>query len=970
MESVPRPNSVIADRYVVERELGRGGMATVFLARDQRHDAHVAIKVLHPELAPLFASERFAREIRITAGLQHPNVVPVLDSGVSGGLPFYTMPFVEGESLAARLHREGQLPIADALRITTSVADALAYAHDRGFVHRDIKPQNILLSQGHAVLADFGIARAMDSSGAERITESGVALGTAMYMSPEQASGGRIDGRSDIYALGCVLYEMLAGSPPFTGPTPQTVLARHAVDPIPPIRTVRQTVGPTLERVLAHALAKVPADRFANAHELKTALAEATAEQATLSTTAPVRAATTVSRKSRQRTTVIALSAVVIAVAGLFALSTTMRSSRVALDRNRIAVFPLVVRADFPGPQTLGEDVSTVIGHALDGTGALKWVDGWRLAAAGNRSGTDASVNATVMRQLAREHGCGAYLMGRLLSTGKDSVVVSLEVLETMTDSTLARVSESGRSSDAWRLGIRAINGVLPSLIPGTAERDLVAGWVDRKPGVVAAFLLGESALRRARSEEALAHFRDAVRADSTFVIAAIRGAQAAVWQHRTSEAASLIQLAITQPLPTRYEHFVRGYAAYIQGRVEDASAEFRETTRIDPEMAVAWMQLGETYTHLLPVAGSPSLTADSAFSEALRLDSSATHVLLHPIESRLRRGLVAEAAPLVRQFLAADPDSVLGTMIRVMDGCVAHGPAAVEWERLVKEQPVAVVTAAQSLAVAGSQLTCAAAAYSAMRTYETPAMAAADRTVDARRWISLVGLQAILVAQGQSAAAIAMIDSAIARGEGGHSLMLINGALDPAFEERAAASKASYEQQWGANCERCTSNDRLWQLGVWASHLRDSTSLDVLVSALDARAKSTGAPGIAFMAAMTAARARLARGDTGAIAALTSALAQPVPVSAELFWRDAEGRGPERLALVRALMSRREFRRAIEVADVFDSPATQTYVAYLAESLTLRAAASDSIGSATDRLAYRARLEAMRRPAAPASQD
>src|SRR5215204_2750475 len=217
MESVPRPNSVIADRYVVERELGRGGMATVFLARDQRHDAHVAIKVLHPELAPLFASERFAREIRITAGLQHPNVVPVLDSGVSGGLPFYTMPFVEGESLAARLHREGQLPIADTLRIATSVADALAYAHDRGFVHRDIKPENILLEQGHAVLADFGIARALlEARTGERLTATGLGLGTPGYMAPEQAAGdSQVDARVDVYALGVLGYEILAGLPPF-----------------------------------------------------------------------------------------------------------------------------------------------------------------------------------------------------------------------------------------------------------------------------------------------------------------------------------------------------------------------------------------------------------------------------------------------------------------------------------------------------------------------------------------------------------------------------------------------------------------------------------------------------------------------------------------------------------------------------------------------------------------------------------
>jgi hypothetical protein len=372
-------------------------------------------------------------------------------------------------------------------------------------------------------------------------------------------------------------------------------------------------------------------------------------------------------------------------------------------------------------------------------------------------------------------------------------------------------------------------------------------------------------------------------------------------------------------------------------------------------------MQLGETYTHLLPVAGAPLAIADSAFAEALRLDSTATHMLLHPIESRLRRGLTTEAAPLIRRFLAADPDSTLAAMITVMDACVSNGPGRVDWARAVKESPTAVLTAAQSLAVAGAQLPCAAAAYSAMRTYETPTMANADPAVSLRRWVSLVGLQAILIAQGRSEEAIVQIDSAIASGEGGRSLMLINGAIDPAFAQPAADAKRYYEEQWGPNCERCTSNDRLWQLGVWATQVGDSTALDVLAKSLETRAHSASTPGIAFMAATTTARARLAHRDTAAVTALTNVLAMPVPGGAELFWRDAEGRGADRLALVRALMARQQFERAMDVADVFDSPATQTYVGYLAESLTLRAAAAESVDYPARRLAYRQRLDKLR---------
>jgi serine/threonine-protein kinase len=955
LETVPRPNTVIAGRYAIERELGRGGMATVYLAKDRQHDTLVAMKVLHPELGPLFAGERFAREIRITAGLQHPNIVPVLDSGMSDGLPFYTMPFVEGESLANRLAREHQLPIDDALKIAVTVADALSYAHDRGFVHRDIKPQNILLSHGHAMLADFGIARAMDTAGGESITDSGVALGTAMYMSPEQGSGAKVDGRSDIYALGCVLYEILAGSPPFTGPTAQAVLARHSVDPVPPIQTVRQTVGPTLERVLLRALAKVPADRYPNAADLKTALIEAMDEQATIAKTGPVRTQT--QSVEIKRSTLVAIVAVVLAVAGVFAWRAKV-SSAPQIDRNRIAVFPLEVRSG--APATLGEDVATVIGHALDGTETLKWVDGWRLAASGG-SGGSAALTPDAMAALARANGCGAYVSGRVLSTGTDSVAVLLDVIETTTNAKIASAREAGRSNDAWRLGIRAINSALPNLIPGVADTDLLAGWVDRRPEVIAAFLLGESAFRRARSSDALMQYRKAVSLDSTFAIAALRGAQAATWEHRSSESSALIRLALTQPLTPRYAAFARGHQAYIEGRADSAAAEFRKALGIDPDMAAAWMQLGEVYTHLLPVSGAPGRAADSAFVEAMRRDTTATHMLLHPIESLLRRGLTADAAPLIQRFLAAKPDSTLAAQVRVMETCVSRGAKAVDWQAAVATSPASVLFAAYALAVAGRQLPCAEAAYVAIRTYETAAMAAADPTVDVRRWTALVGLHGVLIAAGRPEEAALRVDSAYSRGEGGQSLMLTAGPLSSAFEPLAGRAAASYETDGGPRCERCTSDYRLWHLGVWTDFRGDTASTVALARALHARAETKKSAGIRLMAEATAARAALARTDTiSALEALRAVLAIPVPSGAALIWRDAEGRGPERLALARALLARGDYAQAIGVAEVFDSPANQSFVAYLPASLAVRAAAADSLHDVASQAAYRSRIAAL----------
>ncbi len=264
----------LAGRYTVKRELGQGGMAFVYLAHDDRHGRPVAIKVLRPELAVILGGERFLKEIRLTANLQHPHILALHDSGEADGLLFYVMPFVEGESLRDRLSREKQLPLDEAVRIAREVASALDYAHRHHVVHRDIKPENILLHDGQAFVADFGIALALSSAGGTRMTETGMSLGTPHYMSPEQALGEReITARSDVYALGVVLYEMLLGEPPFTGPTAQSILAKLLIDEPPPITIRRKTVPAQVEAAVLTALAKLPADRYATAAAFSEALA-------------------------------------------------------------------------------------------------------------------------------------------------------------------------------------------------------------------------------------------------------------------------------------------------------------------------------------------------------------------------------------------------------------------------------------------------------------------------------------------------------------------------------------------------------------------------------------------------------------------------------------------------------------------------------------------------------------------------
>jgi len=271
-----RLTAALANRYAVEREIGRGGMAVVFLAEDLKHHRQVAIKVLHPELAAAVGPERFLREIEAVAGLTHPHVLPLHDSGEASGLLFYVMPYVEGESLRQRLDLERQLPLDEAIRIAQDVADALGHAHRKGLIHRDIKPGNILLEEGHAVVTDFGVARAISEAGGEKVTATGMAVGTPAYMSPEQAAGEDVDERSDIYALGCVLYEMLAGEPPLVGSNPQATAAKRLTDRPTPLPALRDTVSAEVGQVVEKALARAAVDRFDKAPAFSKALGSAT----------------------------------------------------------------------------------------------------------------------------------------------------------------------------------------------------------------------------------------------------------------------------------------------------------------------------------------------------------------------------------------------------------------------------------------------------------------------------------------------------------------------------------------------------------------------------------------------------------------------------------------------------------------------------------------------------------------------
>jgi TolB-like protein/Flp pilus assembly protein TadD len=427
VDQLERLQITLADRYRIERELGRGGMATVYLAQDLKHGRQVALKVLRPEFGPSLGADRFQREIAIAARLQHPHILGLFDSGAIDGTLWYTMPYVAGESLRERLRREVQLEASEAVRIAGEVADALASAHQAGVIHRDIKPENILLTAGNVMVADFGIAHALDAAGGERLTETGLALGTPQYMSPEQAVGGHaVDARSDVYALGCVVYEMLGGEPPFGGPTPQAVLMRHSVDPVPCLRTLRPTLSPALEAAVGKALAKVPADRFTGAQEFKRALSQALEAPA-----APPAAS-----KPAFRRRVVGAAALVTTVLILGGLAIGLRGRRSQPPRperpiESLAVLPLQNLTGDSTQMYLAAGITDQLVATLSQVGRLRVT-----ALKGRQAETPGET-------LAREHGIDGVLNGSLQRAG-DNVRITLQLSAAATGQSLWARSYDG----------------------------------------------------------------------------------------------------------------------------------------------------------------------------------------------------------------------------------------------------------------------------------------------------------------------------------------------------------------------------------------------------------------------------------------------------------------------------------------------------------------------------------------------
>jgi hypothetical protein len=519
----------LAGRYALERELGRGGMATVYLADDTRHHRQVAIKILHPELGAVLGAERFLREIGIAARLSHPHILPLHDSGTLDlglGRPvlFYVMPYVAGRSLRERLREELQLPIPEALGIAREVADALEHAHRQGVIHRDIKPENILLADGQAVLADFGIARALDVAAGDRLTETGLSIGTPAYMSPEQSAGAaRLDGRSDIYALGCVLYEMLGGQPPFSGPTPQAILARHAMDPVPSLRTLRPTVPRALAQVVTQALAKVPADRFPTARAFAEALASsayAVPEDEWTTAVVPTRRGA----GRRRRWLLAATAGAAMAVAA--GLASWLWRKPVELDPGRVLVLPFQNRTSDSTLDALGDVAADYVARGLrdanESWSTVREVVDARLQADG---GTARKLTPSAARVLATDAGSGTIVLGAYDRAPGDSVHFQAEVLDTRTGRALRLI---GPVSAPVQTPLAALTGVRTRVMAAVSSLlDLSFSEETSLPETYEAlkeYKAGDEALLHCQGDagceaQGIAHMRRAAAIDSNFTM-------------------------------------------------------------------------------------------------------------------------------------------------------------------------------------------------------------------------------------------------------------------------------------------------------------------------------------------------------------------------------------------------------------------------------------------------------------------
>jgi len=982
-----RLSSALSDRYRLEREIGSGGMATVFLARDLKHNREVAVKVLNPDLARSLGAKRFLREIETAANLTHPHILPLHDSGEADGFLFYVMPFVENGSLRKKLEREGQLAVAEAIRITQEIADALAYAHEKGIIHRDVKPANILLGAGHALLADFGVAQALAAVEKPRLTQTGVSVGSPAYMSPEQGSGGhQIDGRTDVYALGCVLFEMLTGEPPFSGLTARAVLRKHQLDPVPSLRTVRDRAPEILEAAIQKALAKVPADRFRDAREFSEALGRSSEPG--------------VPRTRAKRTILVgslcAVGLIGVTLLGIWWPRGAPTSEETSDTRNlpdtTFLLFPFWDEEE-ASAQGRGRRVTGVLAHVLNESVLIpvEEIEDFTESLEPNEL---ARLPLQEAARLAGVLDAVGVLTGSVTGTG-GSLTVTLRfgvfAGDSMAADHTARAIGEGESAEVLVLN------ALCDLFTGSTSPGMLSSCPEEVE-IVREELRGHSAatighwaeggrlLRRKDYWGASNEYRRALEADSTFSLAAF-GSGVATWLfgeiqnlgrplHSDSRTAVLDGLNNTiswiqvdslltstfpfeEELPPRPSALVRGFQSYLTGDPHTAISVLQEPEpRV--ETAESWTLLGHTFRDLVLDASLGNMEA--AYREALSLDPTFLPAMRSLAWVKLFQGQPEEALglseawadlvdigdyPQSHRFVTADPD-----LVELAASCLISGPDGLEWDAAGSDEVVLLSLAKLFLGGMTPEPACAEEVSRRVSLFPE------ERPVGPSKGTIAFGIAALSTLLGDSAGitgARRLAGDLASNMSQAHKLLLSmsDARVAPLFGADELPTRMADDLD-GLDAPA------LWALGLWAARRNDENLLRACAELLSHRFSLRGDRLEGLLSGALAAHLALEENDTtGAIGAFERL--RVTGGKQELTWHPWESLGPEWLQLARLHFQLGEYDKAIAVAGRLDHPRPIPYLLFLRESLELRMQAAEASGS-TDLVAlFRGRLGRLR---------